>query len=225
MKKHSTQLSLSEIANSDLRAAFILELFGLSFSDNGPMSLEQASEEAGIPIEYVRSTLSRYLDKDFNPEDTLTAILSNIVTVHHSFTWKVLLEIERLFEGIAPGTDLEKARDLFIKMAANIRNHSRDEEQRFFPRLRELEATGIETLSVEELEEELVNMEDDHANCLGALKRLQILTGGYVIQDNDPPDYKLLMRLLRLLEFDLKVHIHKENNLLHRKLKNLLEVK
>lgn len=227
MRFYDDQIKLSLLVGTDFRAACLLDIFKLDFSSNEDKSLETAAMEAGASPEDIVAALNRYLREDFFPESSVQSITSNIVTIHHGFLWKTLPRIEKLFQHIALEDKLEEAKRLFFKVAENIRNHSREEEQRFFPALIELESRESQkeaiSIETEKLKETMVEMENEHSSCAMAFERLGLLTSGYAWNRSDKADYRLLMQQLRILDFDLKLHIYKENNLLHSKLKQITQ--
>lgn len=221
MQKYDSQIMLSSLIGSDIRAAYLLDIFKLNFSGSEDQSLKEAAEEAGASHELIIDALNRYLSKDFFPSSSISSITSNVISIHHGFLWKALPIIEELFQQITLSKDLDEAKQLFSKVAQNIRNHSREEEQSFFPALNELESNKESAVIVERLNETVTNMETEHQACQDALSTLRFLTSDFAWNKNETPEYRQLMQRLRILDFDLKFHIYKENNLLHRKLRQI----
>jgi regulator of cell morphogenesis and NO signaling len=57
-------------------------------------------------------------------------------------------------------------------------------------------------------------MESEHRSATEALKNIRDLTSGYTVPSYGCPTYRALIEGLQVLEADLHLHIHLENNIL-----------
>ena len=71
----------------------------------------------------------------------------------------------------------------------------------------------------------ILAMEAEHEEAAAALEKLDRLTESYAIKPNMCASYQALYVGLKQLEEDLKLHIHKENNILFPRVQRELDIK
>jgi regulator of cell morphogenesis and NO signaling len=69
----------------------------------------------------------------------------------------------------------------------------------------------------------IASMLDDHKDSTGKLNKLRDLTNDYSCPVDDGPDLQFYYKELRLLDSNLRMHIHIENNVLFKKARAMEE--
>lgn len=115
--------------------------------------------------------------------------------------------------------ELERVRQLFEELRADLEPHLLKEEQILFPMVRELMvAVGAGTVTPAfhcgTLANPITVMETEHDRADELLADLSAATDGYTPPADGDTDYRALYEGLAELEADTRLHIHKENDVL-----------
>ena len=221
MKNELFAKTLAQIVNENHEAATIFEKYDLDFCCKGKRSLEAACKERQLAAETIAEELSVALKRnESSPIDfdnmSLTALADYIVSTHHDFTKKELLQIFHYLQKVSSKhgdrhNELYKILEKFSELKDEMEMHMQKEELILFPRIKEVENNQRGAFS---LQIPITVMEDEHEHAGNLLKEIRVLTDNY----NPPIDacttYRLSFAALKAFEADLHQHVHLENNIL-----------
>ena len=221
---------LGDIVTEDLRAAAVMERFGLDYCCGGQRTLGQACEAKQIDLAGVLSALQVLgpaTDTDQLPEAwrELDALTRYIIDTHHRYVTISVPAINASLDKLVAvhGTqhsELTAIRTTFRALGEELLTHMMKEESLLFPAIDELarrhrgEASSGPGMFATILHPVRM-MEDDHQEAGQLAAQLRALTGG----NYDPPadgcgTYRACFAELRRFEQDLHRHVHLENNVL-----------
>jgi regulator of cell morphogenesis and NO signaling len=148
----------------------------------------------------------------------LSALIDNIVAVHHDYLREELPRLEFMTRKVAAvhgdhEPRLLQVRETFQAFAPEMIGHMHDEETAIFPRIRNLNtiATTDERTA---LHESIGDLEREHEEAGAALARFRELTDGYTPPEWACNTFRALYDSLARLEENMHQHVHKENNVL-----------
>jgi regulator of cell morphogenesis and NO signaling len=219
-------ISIGEIVAMDFRAASVFKEAGIDFCCGGKMSIEEACNEKGIDQTDVREKLA---DLDSSPADTvhnfnewdLGFLCDYIVNTHHKFVLKSLPELVHYTAKIASvhgegHPELLEVASLFSEINRELLQHLKNEEEIFFPAIKEFLAKGSE-ISKAAIINQISRLSPEHEFAGGAMDKINSITGNYNVPSDGCNSYHVTFRLLQQFEDDLHVHVHLENNILFPK--------
>ncbi len=149
-------------------------------------------------------------------------LIRHIMARYHRETRIGMAELESLaeeaalFEGWRADV-LLAVRDEVDLFCTEMRQHLRDEETTLFPAILAKEA-GREVDVKHELQEPLDLFQDEHDAAEGLLKRIRVLTNGYVAAPGAAPVQQELYASCQRLADSLLAHIYLENQILFHRL-------
>jgi len=220
---------LGDIVTEDLRAAAVMERFGLDYCCGGQRSLGDACQAKSLAVDEVIGALAALgpasgtgLKAEWRELDALTRY---IINSHHRYVKDSVPAINASLDKLvaAHGTqhpELDTMRATFRALGDEMMAHMMKEEQLLFPaidelaqRLRGLSPAGPGMFAT--ILHPVRMMEDDHQEAGQFLESLRELSGG----NYDPPTdgcgtYRACFAELRRFEEDLHRHVHLENNVL-----------
>jgi regulator of cell morphogenesis and NO signaling len=226
----TTDRMLGDIVTDDLRAAGVMERFGLDYCCGGQRSLADACQAKSIPVDQVLNALAALgpaTDTDVPPAEwrELDSLTRYIVETHHRYVSNSVPAINAGLDKLAAahGTrhpELTTIRATFRALGDELLTHMMKEEQLLFPaidemarRMRGLPSNGPGMFAT--VLHPVRMMEDDHQEAGQLAEQIRTLTGG----NYDPPadgcgTYRACFAELRRFEQDLHRHVHLENNVL-----------
>jgi regulator of cell morphogenesis and NO signaling len=217
--------TLGEIVSRNLHTAKVLERYEIDYYCDGGRSLREAAEEAGADAQKLAAEIAAIdsqSDTDF-VSMSIDALIEYIVDTHHAFMKKLLPDISRRFHGIEENGPLPSSMvslvHAFHEVKADLVTHTATEEKEVFPYINKLynlsidESTDNSKLN-EVLDEQILQMEKEHVSAKNGVAALKSMTGDFAANNADPAISELI-RLLQSLYYDVHLHIHMENNLLH----------
>ncbi len=209
------------------QTARIFESRGIDYCCRGNRSLEEACARNGKDPSALRAELAEALeqapsspDTDWNKEP-LETLINHIESVHHRFLREEKPRLIALAHKVAAVhgdrhpelVELDSKVDLIFR---ELDPHLDREEQVEFPAIRNWETAGRKG---DGLPDHLEALEDEHIEVGRILENIRDITSGF----RPPPDacnsYLALFHGLEQLEADLHSHIHKENNILHARIR------
>jgi len=109
---------------------------------------------------------------------------------------------------------LPELEQVFLELKGELIDHMQTEEDELFPRIEQLERNGAQppTGLFEQLE-------DEHARAGGALATLRELTNNYTPPVGACNSFRGMIHGLSELEADMQQHVHKENNILFKRVR------
>jgi regulator of cell morphogenesis and NO signaling len=151
---------------------------------------------------------------------TLTELADHIEQTHHVYLRDELPRLAAMteeIESVHASRDyrLHQVHETFRAMASELWSHMMKEEMCLFPMIRQLEASEQRPgLHVGSIADPIRQMESEHDDADVALRKLRELTDGFVPPHWACATYRAMLDALVRLEQDMRVHVHKENDVL-----------
>src|SRR6266496_825527 len=214
MKNELFSKTLAQIVNENHQTASVFEKYNLDFCCNGKRSLQKACEEKNLDPDLVTaeidSVVSRPIKdaKDFN-ELSLAELVDHIVSTHHAYTKKELLQIFAYLQKVSSKhgerhSELHRIFESFVNLKEELELHMRKEELILFPRIKELE-NAIQNHNQDKMniQSPIAVMEGEHEHAGILLKELRELSNNYTPPADACTTYRLSFAALQALETDL----------------------
>jgi regulator of cell morphogenesis and NO signaling len=216
-------ITIGEIVADDFRAASVFREAGIDFCCGGKKTIGYACQEKGIDEGLIRQKLADLRDspsatvhnyKEWEP----SFLCDYIVNTHHKYVQKSLPELEFYTSKISSvhgdrHPELRTIESLFAEVSRELAQHLRNEEEIFFPAVKELFSKGSDT-SKEILTDKIASLSGEHEFAGGAIDRIYALSSGYSVPEDGCNTYRVTYQLLKEFEEDLHIHVHLENNVL-----------
>jgi regulator of cell morphogenesis and NO signaling len=220
-------LTIGEIVARDFRAASVFKEAGIDFCCGGKKGFSETCSEKGISESGLKEKL-RALE---TAPDTGTHnyiewepvfLCDFIVNTHHKYVLKSLPELMQYTAKISEvhgdrHPELKEVAALFSEINRELLQHLKNEEEVFFPAIREFMGTGSER-SKELIISEMKRLSAEHEFAGGAMDKINVITNKYQLPADSCNTYRVTFKLLEHFEDDLHVHVHLENNVLFPKL-------
>jgi regulator of cell morphogenesis and NO signaling len=221
---------LGDIVTEDLRAAAVMERFGLDYCCGGQRSLLDACRARSADVAEVVSALASLgppTDESRSPAEwrELDALTTHIVMTHHRYVAGAIPAINASLDKLQAAhgdrhSELNDIRATFRALGDEMTAHMMKEETLLFPainemalRLRGEDQTGPVMFAT--VLHPVRMMEDDHQEVGQLMTRIRELSGGdYVPPADACGTYRACFAELRRFEQDLHRHVHLENNVL-----------
>jgi len=229
----NSAMTVREVVVELPEATRLFETLKIDYCCGGNLPLRQACISAGVEVDNIVSMLTDLSEADrkdprvdfqqLSPTDLIT----HIVDTHHTFTKSEIDRLEALIEKVcgAHGSnhpELSTVRDLFTRLAADLKPHMFKEEQVLFPYIARLEESTTNNQPRPFAPFGTVNnpirmmmMEHDVAGSL--MRELRSVTSDYQLPSDACVSYQTLYQAFENFEKDLHQHIHLENNILFPK--------
>lgn len=199
----------------------VLDRLGLDYCRYGERTLAEACAAAGLDLATVTGELASVPDPGApEPWTNLSAgeLADHIEATHHRFLHDELPAIDALAEQVesvhrARHPELIEVRALVASLRADLEPHLAKEERVLFPAIRAL-AVGRRDFPFGSVANPIRQMRLEHDAAGELLVELRKVTDGYAVPDDACASYRSLYERLEAVERDLRVHIHKENNVL-----------
>ena len=228
--KDLRSMKVGDIVTEDSRAAEIFKREGIDFCCGGNQSLEQVAKEKNLniaEIEYKLNNMDEVVsNRQLNYNDwNLDFLCDYIVNEYHNKVYKLLPQLMAYLNKLvqvhgANHPELKEIADLFSLVNTELPIHQRQEEDVFFPAIKE----ALRTNSVQAKEiitSQIAPMMDEHELIGGTIDKINVLSKRYSVPDDGCNTYRLTYKLLEEFEDDLHTHVHLENNILYPKALNL----
>ncbi len=109
---------------------------------------------------------------------------------------------------------------LFASISDELTQHLKNEEEVFFPAIKELISKQNQDSKTIVLDE-MSRLSAEHEFAGGAIDEINRITSGYKLPEDACNTYMVTFKLLQEFEDDLHVHVHLENNVLFPKVLEL----
>jgi regulator of cell morphogenesis and NO signaling len=225
---------VADLATEKLSRTRIFERYGIDYCCGGHVPLGAACAARGVDAtRLVDELLLEDAAGRSNPAREPLALsdfelVRQIEDTHHRYLREELPALERLLERV---TEKHGHRNpmwramlaVYQELLVELLQHLENEELHIFPlddraALKHLSpADALVALSW------LTHLEGEHRATGQALERLSELSSGFTTPENACPSQQAAMERLRRLDEDLKLHIHKENNILFARLRRALQ--
>jgi len=222
--------AIGEIARLNSATIQVFRKYGIDFYNKGTNLLSEACavcncDELAV-FKELQSALSTNADEDKNFNNwSLEALIVHIVESHHRYVNITVPEIAAMFKTVLESretnnVELKRISELFRQLGNDMKQHMQKEELALFPLIRNLELSkttgqGMPTgLSVKSL---ITVVEFEHDTSGIIIKQINRLCNNYSVPEGASPFFCSFFNKLNEFESDLVVHIHLENNVLHKK--------
>ena len=232
MEEEGYDLTVGAFVADDFRTARVFEKYGIDFCCGGKVALSEACREKGIDpatiymeIEAARSEPPER-SQDYSAWG-LPFLSDYIVNTHHGYlnenTRQIAGYVRKIAEvhGAHHPEVIEIART-FDRIAAEMEDHLREEEEALFPAIKRIDAarksgSEPEATDLNVLQESLEKLNREHDAIGEAVHAIRDLSKGYAIPADVCTTFVLTYRKLKEFEDDLHKHVHLENNILFPK--------
>lgn len=234
------ETTLREIVNTDYGYSQIFEKFRIDFCCNGHRTLQQAAQDAEIPVEHLISTLqdtqlptNQQAHADANPEAAaagvgkhsdeatqhanarvLSAQAHDIVDIHHSYCWLEMPELQELVHKVARvhgDAHPELAKvKEFFDTVVEEMSEHLSREERFV--FPAISAMERTGTAATNLDHELRALMSEHDAAGTLMRTIAELTDDFTSPNDACPSYQMMNERLAKFRSDLHLHVHKENN-------------
>lgn len=224
---------VGKIVAKNPSVARVFEDHQIDYCCRGATTLTEACAAQNVDVQQIIDSVQGLLDSSEAVEETnwnelpLTELADHIVETHHAFLKNELPRISSLVERVfnAHGQkrpDLGKVLKIFNLLREELELHLSKEEQVLFPAIRAIDSQGgPKEFSFGSVANPIGMMEHEHEDAGYAVRRLRSLTDNFTPPRDACPTYCVMMESLKNLEQDLHLHIHKENNILFPRAKEL----
>lgn len=189
---------------------------GIDFCCGGKKILFDVCQEKGINYESVLAeidALSQAVSDNENwAEKDSKELINHIVNRHHTYLKEEFPRLNQLAKKVAirhgdQHKNLKKLAEVFTLLSEDLLDHMEREEQDLFPAI-------VKEERKEKISRLIDQLEKDHEETGQILENLIDLTNNYAISDDMCDSYKALYIGLSKFDEDIRLHIHKENNIL-----------
>lgn len=221
------------VTERPLRAR-LFEQHGIDFCCGGKKTIYEVCQAKGLDPEVL---LAEIRDFDCRMDDsttestvgtgTLTELVGHIEETHHAYLKKCLPNVVQLMDKVARvhGENkpfLIETRGLVYSLFEELMPHMMKEEQMLFPMVRRLEESQqLPMFHCGSIQNPMRVMEMEHEEVGELLRKIRHITSEYKPPSDACNSFRALYAYLDELERDLHIHIHKENNILHPRVREL----
>ena len=223
-------LTIGEIVARDFRAASVFKEAGIDFCCGGKKGFSETCSENGIEETGLKEKLREL--ESFPDTGTHNYIewdpvflCDFIVNTHHKYVLKALPELllytAKIYDVHGDRhPELKEVATLFSEINRELLQHLKNEEEVFFPAIREYLSTGAEKAK-DVIISEIKRLSAEHEFAGGAMDKICVITNKYQLPADSCNTYNVTFKLLQQFEDDLHVHVHLENNVLFPKITQL----
>jgi regulator of cell morphogenesis and NO signaling len=189
---------------------------GIDFCCGGKAIFFDVCQEKGINYESVLEEIEALSQTVSDNEDWTKKdpkeLINHIVQVHHAYLKEEFPRLNHLAKKVAGRhgshqKNLNKLAEVFALISEDLLDHMEKEERDLFPAIIKTENKEAVICLIDQLEK-------DHEETGKMMETLIDLTNNYAISDDMCDSYKALYIGLSKFDEDIRLHIHKENNIL-----------
>ncbi|WP_406685081.1 iron-sulfur cluster repair di-iron protein [Seonamhaeicola sp. MEBiC1930] len=226
--------TVAEVVAENIKTAHIFKKHGIDFCCGGGITIEKACEKKALDYEILKNELLQIDDAPiayaYNSWN-LDFLIDHIINIHHTYVKESIPLILQYSNKVAQVhghhyTEVVTINQLFTEVANELAAHLKKEELVLFPYIKKLlklktEGAQLETPPFETVNNPIQMMEQEHESAGDIFKTIAELTNNYTPPKGACNTFKALYAKLEEFEQDLHQHVHLENNILHRKAKEL----
>jgi regulator of cell morphogenesis and NO signaling len=225
----TTTMTLADLAAGSLNAVRIMEQHGLDYCCGGKQPFEDACLAKGIKPESILREIEEAQVASVAGRDWQTApldeLVKHIVGTHHEYLKLDLPVLAQRMEKVASvhgardPERLPRMAEVFARLRAEMELHMHKEETILFPFIEQYGRAEVHNRPVPpvpfgSIANPIAMMEREHAGAGDALGEIRALTNDFELPPYACGTVRALYEGLKVLEADLHVHIHLENNIL-----------
>ncbi len=200
----------------------VFQAFDIGFCCQGNLTLAQACEKKGLPVEELlraieKELASRDVSEGEDPREWgVPQMIQHIVEFHHGYLRRELPRIHEMAERVARvhGPHTPSLIDLlqeFIEVATELGYHMKKEEMILFPAIESLDSGRSGLMHIDS---PIECMMEEHEKTTQGIQRLRELTHDYTPPAEACNTYRALFAGLADLEVNTRRHIYLENEIL-----------
>ncbi len=235
----NTQRKIQEFVADDYRTAEVFSKYGIDFCCRGNRTLEEVIAKEKINGEDLLNDLAnasqastaQNIDYKSWPLDLL---MDYIEKKHHRYVAEKSPVINFYLDKIARvhgerHPELFEIKKLFKESAEDLLSHIKEEENMFFPYIREvLEAKSTGNIpkkpeGYENIDNPIAKLMEEHDDEGVRHREIAKLSNNYTMPEDGCNTYKVAFKMLKDFQDDLHLHIHLENNILFLEAKKLAD--
>ncbi len=224
--------TVGAIVAEDFRTAEIFAAHGIDFCCGGKIPLAEICREKGLDLATLQQEIavakSAPVDRSHNYSAWALPFLADyIVNTHHAYLNENTAQIAAYAHKIAGvhgahHPEVLEIASIFDKIATDMADHLREEEEVLFPAIKRIDAARIAgkppaALDVEAIKASLVKLDHEHQEIGDAVHRIRHLANGYALPGDVCNTFAVTYQKLQEFEDDLHKHVHLENNILFPK--------
>lgn len=228
----SIEKSIADLVTELPERAAIFDKYGIDFCCGGSRTLSQACIDADVRLDDVLGEINIIKENSefasISSESSLAEIIDHILSLHHSYLDRELPRLQTLCGKVSRvhgerRPELVMLEKVYSSFKEELEEHCRKEETVLFPVLRRFESQP-QNLGADayRLLSPVRDLETEHEQAAQFLEKIRCLTSNYTLPEDACRSYRLLYEGLSALDFDLRMHVHKENNILFPKLRSHL---
>jgi regulator of cell morphogenesis and NO signaling len=225
----SANKTIGAIVAEDIRTATVFETYGIDFCCGGHIPLAVACREQGLDPAAVERELtavkSTPIERDRNYAAWELSFLADyIVNTHHAYLNENTEQIAAYTRKIADvhgahHPEVIEIAAVFARIAADMAEHLREEEEVLFPAVKRLDAaikngTAPDAEDRKMLKESLAKLHLEHEAIGDAVHSIRHLAKNYALPDDVCNTFAVTYQKLKEFEDNLHKHVHLENNIL-----------
>jgi regulator of cell morphogenesis and NO signaling len=229
---NTTAKTIGEIVAADFRTAKVFENHGIDFCCGGKVSLVATCTEKGLNLTTITSELetvqSEPAERSQNYSSWALPFLADyIVNTHHVYLKEndeQIAAYARKIAGVhgAHHPEVIQIATIFDKIATDMADHLKEEEEVFFPAIKRVDAARIAANTPDAKDREtirvsLLKLQREHKEIGDAAHAIRHLSKEYAIPGDACNTFMITYQKLKEFEDDLHKHVHLENNILFPK--------
>ncbi len=218
--------TIGEIARQNSNTISVFNKYKIDFYCKGKRLLNEACAvtlcDQSIVLKELQASFSAEVDQttDFNSM-SLEQLISHIIDSHHQYVNIHVPEILALLKAVWESSEIynfnfKRISDLFRQLGNDMKQHMQKEEMGLFPYILKLEQ-GNDLPTGSSVKSLITVVEFEHDTSGIIINQISQLCNNYSIPENASPNFRSLFAKLSEFEADLIMHIHVENNVLHKK--------
>lgn len=230
------EITVGEMVAEDHRIAEVFTRNKIDFCCKGNRTLQEVCQLQGITMEHIQAELKKATmanneqEHDFN-NMSLDQLADSIERTHHKYVEEKLPELKAYLQKLVAvhgeaHSELFEIEALFRASAGELAKHMKKEELILFPYIRKMVKAmkfgePLEPAHFGTVSNPITMMEQEHANEGERFRVIAELSNDFVPPADACNTYVVAYALLKEFLTDLHIHIHKENNILFPKAKEL----
>jgi regulator of cell morphogenesis and NO signaling len=223
--------AVGEIAATLPEAVPLLEELGIDYYIHGTRQLREACAAVGLDLAETVRLLEQVETADKRPKpirhwslSPLTELTNYLISHHHTRGRTDLARLLRLAQearSIEEPTrpELKRIETLLRTLTRELDTHITSEEEHLFPQIEALEKAAVDRRDPEPpytggVHDCILVELHEHELLVEKMRKVRELSSNFLVPQSACPQYKELMRGLKLFERGLHAHLHLENNVL-----------
>ena len=226
---NTAEKTIGEIVADDYRTARVFESYNIDFCCGGDVTLASTCKTNRIDLAVITGELNAVKSEPIERSQNyasweLPFLADYIINAHHSYLYENTGSIVAYAHKIATvhgvrHPELVEIAAIFDKIAEDMTNHLKEEEEVLFPAIKravETKKTGLVPAAkdIETIRTSLTKLSQEHEVIGDATHTIRHLAKEYAIPGDVCNTFVVTFQKLKEFEEDLHKHVHLENNIL-----------